>query len=137
MTVDVSHGASKDGRVRVCALNELAPGGARRLEVDPPVAVFHTDDGDIYAIDDTCTHQDASLADGWLEGCEVECPLHASRFDLRTGAVDAPPAKKPVRTHEVAVEGDDVFITLSDAAPNLPPGVGVQAGGTPSSEGPA
>ena len=124
MTVDVSHGASKDRRVRVCALSELAPGEARRVEVDPPVAVFHTDDGDIYAIDDTCTHQDASLADGWLEGCEVECPLHASRFDLRTGKVDAPPAKKPVRTHEVSVDGGDVYITLSDAAPNLPPGVG-------------
>jgi 3-phenylpropionate/trans-cinnamate dioxygenase ferredoxin subunit len=130
MTVDVSHGASQDRRVRVCALGELAPGEARRLELDPPVAVFHTDDGDIYAIDDTCTHQDASLADGWLEGCEVECPLHASRFDLRTGKVDAPPAKKPVRTHEVSVDGGDVYITLSDAAPNRPPGVGVPTGGS-------
>lgn len=95
-----------------------------------PVALFHTDDGEFFAIDDTCTHQDASLADGWLEGCEVECPLHASRFDLRTGAVDAPPAKRPVRTHEVSIIDGEVYITLSDAAPNFPPGLGSPAAGT-------
>ncbi|MFD2093791.1 bifunctional 3-phenylpropionate/cinnamic acid dioxygenase ferredoxin subunit [Blastococcus deserti] len=136
MTVNVSHDAPNGRRMRVCALSELAPGEARRLELDPPVAVFHTDDGDVYAIDDTCTHQDASLADGWLEGCEVECPLHASRFDLRTGRVDAPPAKKPVRTHEVTIDGGEVYITLSDAVPNLPPGVGAPTGGSaPSTAG--
>ena len=64
------------------------------MDASPPIAVFHTDDGEVYAIDDTCTHQDASLADGWLEGCLVECPLHASSFDLRTGEVDQPPAKR-------------------------------------------
>ena len=84
-------------------LAELPRGEARRLLTVPPIAVFHTDDGALYAIDDTCTHQDASLADGWLEGCEVECPLHASKFDLRTGQVDVPPAKRPVRTYGVTV----------------------------------
>ncbi|MEU1168634.1 bifunctional 3-phenylpropionate/cinnamic acid dioxygenase ferredoxin subunit, partial [Streptomyces sp. NPDC005921] len=84
--------------IPACRLADLPRGEAHRLDIEPPVSVFHTDDGELFAIDDTCTHQDASLADGWLEGCEVECPLHASRFDLRTGAVDAPPAKLPVRT---------------------------------------
>jgi len=99
--------------IAVCPLAELKPGEARRLAVEPPIAVFRVDDGDVYAIDDTCTHQDASLADGWLEGCEVECPLHSSRFDLRTGAVDAPPAKKPVRTHRVSVVDGTVFVEQS------------------------
>src|SRR3712207_7511553 len=49
----------------------------------------HTDDGEIFAIDDTCTHQDASLADGWLEGCEVECPLHASRSEEHTSELQS------------------------------------------------
>ncbi len=103
--------------IEVCPLAELAPGSARRLDVDPPIAVFRVDDGDLYAIDDTCTHQDASLADGWLEGCEVECPLHSSRFDLRTGAVDAPPAKRPVRTHPVEVVDGVVYLAqLADAS---------------------
>jgi 3-phenylpropionate/trans-cinnamate dioxygenase ferredoxin subunit len=111
-------------RVRVCLLEDLVPGVGLRVEtVTPAVAVFLTEDGEVFAIDDTCTHQDASLADGWLEGCEVECPLHASRFDLRTGQVDAPPAKIGVRTHFVNIEGDDVYLTLSSAAASLPRGV--------------
>ena len=107
----------------VCPLSVIPRGEAYRWEVEPPVAIFHTEDGQVFAIDDTCTHQDASLADGWLEGCEVECPLHASRFDLRTGQVDAPPAKNPVRTHRVEVTDGMVHIALSDEPPNLPPGV--------------
>lgn len=99
--------------IAVCPLAELPPGASYRLDLDPPVAVFRTEDGDLYAIDDTCTHQDASLSDGWLEGCEVECPLHSSRFDLRTGQVDAPPAKLPVRTHRAFLSGDTVYIELS------------------------
>ena len=89
--------------LEVCPLSELPPGEAVRVDAQPPIAVFHTEDGEVFAIDDTCSHQDASLADGWLEGCEVECPLHASRFNLRTGAVDAPPARTGVRTHETAI----------------------------------
>jgi 3-phenylpropionate/trans-cinnamate dioxygenase ferredoxin component len=112
----------------VCPLTELAAGEGRRVEADPPIAVFRTDDGELYAIDDTCTHQDASLADGWLEGCQVECPLHASKFDLRTGAVDAPPARRPVRTHRVQVVDGMVEVELSTDEPNLPPDIGVRAG---------
>jgi 3-phenylpropionate/trans-cinnamate dioxygenase ferredoxin component len=109
--------------IPACPLAALPRGEAHRLDVEPPIALFHTEDGEIYAIDDTCTHQDASLADGWLEGCEVECPLHASRFDLRTGRVDAPPAKLPVRTHRVVVEDGTVYVVPSEEPPNLPPGL--------------
>jgi 3-phenylpropionate/trans-cinnamate dioxygenase ferredoxin subunit len=108
--------------IPVCRLDDLPPGESHRLGLTPPVSVFHTDDGELYAIDDTCTHQDASLADGWLEGCAVECPLHASRFDLRTGAADCLPARLPVRTHEVVVADGTIHVILSSASPNLPPG---------------
>lgn len=112
--------------LRICPLADLPVGEARRVDaVSPPIAVFHTDDGQVYAIDDTCTHQDASLADGWLDGCEIECPLHSSRFDLRTGEVDEPPAKRGVRTHQVTISGGDIYVTLSEAPPNLPPGVSI------------
>ena len=109
--------------LNVCPLSELAPGDAIRVPASPPIAVFHTDDGELFAIDDTCTHQDASLADGYVEGCEVECPLHASRFNLRTGAADVPPAKRPVRTHRVQVIDGEIQVELSADAPNLPPGL--------------
>jgi 3-phenylpropionate/trans-cinnamate dioxygenase ferredoxin subunit len=108
----------------VCAQTELTPGeGLRVTAFDPPIAVFLTEDGEVFALDDTCSHQEASLADGWVEECWVECPLHASRFDLRTGRADAPPAKLPVRSHGIEVRDGGVWVRLSSEAPNLPPGV--------------
>ncbi|TDW29446.1 bifunctional 3-phenylpropionate/cinnamic acid dioxygenase ferredoxin subunit [Cryobacterium psychrophilum] len=108
----------------ICPLANIAPGEAIRFDaISPPLAIFHTEDGEVFALDDTCSHQDASLADGWVDGCEVECPLHASRFDLRTGRVDAPPAKRGVRTHAVTIIDGDIHVVMSVAAPNLPPGI--------------
>lgn len=106
----------------VCALADVPTDeGLRIASVTPPIAVFRTEDGEVFALDDTCTHQDASLADGWVEDCWVECPLHGSRFHLRTGAVDAPPAKLPVRTHRVEVRDGEVWVALSlpDLRPDL------------------
>ncbi len=114
--------------IPACPLSALPRGEAVRVDGDVPIAVFHTEEGEVFAIDDTCTHQDASLAEGWVEGCEVECPLHASKFDLRTGQVDAPPAKKPVRTHAVVIEGEDIYVDLSQEEPNLPPGLTLGSG---------
>lgn len=109
---------------RVCSLTDLVPGEGLRVDtVTPPIAVFLTEDGAVHAIDDTCTHQDASLAAGWLQDCRVECPLHASTFSLLTGQVDEPPAKKPVRVHRVEVTAGQVWVELSAAVPHLPPGV--------------
>lgn len=98
--------------IPVCRLDELAPGEAVRIVADVPIAVFNAD-GELYALDDTCTHQDASLADGWLEDCWIECPLHASRFDLRTGVPSGPPAKRALRTHSVTVQDGMVYVTTS------------------------
>jgi 3-phenylpropionate/trans-cinnamate dioxygenase ferredoxin subunit len=101
--------------IPVCALADLPDGEAVRVETDVPIAVFNVG-GTFYAIDDTCTHQDASLADGWLEGCTVECPLHASCFDLRTGLPSGPPAKRPVRTHQVVVSDGVVHVEVARAS---------------------
>jgi 3-phenylpropionate/trans-cinnamate dioxygenase ferredoxin component len=101
--------------IPVCSTAELPPGEATTVQADVAIAVFNVD-GEFLAIDDTCTHQDASLADGWLDGCAVECPLHASCFDLRTGLVSGPPAKVPVRTHRVTVEDGVVHVHPTPAA---------------------
>jgi 3-phenylpropionate/trans-cinnamate dioxygenase ferredoxin component len=95
--------------IRVCALNDLPPGEATRVLAHVPVAVFNAD-GEVFAIDDTCTHQDASLSEGWLEGCQIECPLHAASFDLRTGQPTGPPAKRPVRTYPTRIEDGVVYV---------------------------
>lgn len=99
--------------VEVCAAAEIPHGEARLVRCIPPVAVFNAD-GEFYAVDDMCTHQDTSLSDGLVEGCEVECPLHASRFNLRTGKPSGPPATKAVRTHEVRVLDGVIYLLLSE-----------------------
>ncbi|HTF51428.1 MAG TPA: bifunctional 3-phenylpropionate/cinnamic acid dioxygenase ferredoxin subunit [Pseudonocardia sp.] len=103
--------------IHVGALADIPVGEAIRVEADVPIAVFRVDDGAdgaVYAIDDTCTHQRASLSDGWLDGCKVECPLHATCFDLRTGLPDGPPAKVPVRTHQVVVMDGMIYLKLAE-----------------------
>ena len=95
--------------IRVCALSDLPPGEATRVLAHVPVAVFNAD-GEVFAIDDTCTHQDASLSEGWLEGCQIECPLHAASFDLRTGEPTGPPAKRPVRTYPTQIQDGVVYV---------------------------
>ncbi|UNT00146.1 bifunctional 3-phenylpropionate/cinnamic acid dioxygenase ferredoxin subunit [Streptomyces tubbatahanensis] len=104
--------------IPVCRLEDLPAGESVRLDLEPPIAVFNAD-GELYAVDDTCTHQDASLSQGWLEGCLVECPLHAASFDLRTGRPTCLPARKPVRTHLVSVLDGTVWVHVEtdQAAP--------------------
>ncbi|MFD8422496.1 bifunctional 3-phenylpropionate/cinnamic acid dioxygenase ferredoxin subunit [Streptomyces sp. NPDC059466] len=98
--------------IPVCRLADLPAGASVRVDITPPVAVFNAD-GRLYAVDDTCTHQDASLSEGWLEGCLVECPLHAASFDLRTGQPTCLPARRPVRTHRVTVDDGIIHVHLA------------------------
>ncbi|GAA3325206.1 non-heme iron oxygenase ferredoxin subunit [Paeniglutamicibacter sulfureus] len=74
------------------------------------IAVFHAEDGNFYALDDTCTHETASLADGWIEGTEVECPVHSAKFCLKSGTALCMPATLAARTHKVEVSGNDVLL---------------------------
>ena len=101
----------------ISAVTATAPfvaGTPFQVTVTAKDAVFNVD-GEYFAIDDTCTHQDASLADGWLDGCAIECPLHSSCFDLRTGRPSAPPAKVAVRTHQVVVSDGMVHVQIGAA----------------------
>jgi len=68
-------------------------------------------DGEIYAIEDVCTHDGGELDQGELDGCRIMCPRHGAMFDVKTGAALTLPAIVPVPTYEVRVEGDDIFVT--------------------------
>ncbi|NBA94845.1 non-heme iron oxygenase ferredoxin subunit [Pseudomonas sp. R5(2019)] len=76
------------------------------------VGLFKVDD-QLFAVDDICTHGNALLSDGDLEGYEIECPLHAGAFDLRNGKALCSPLVKNTRCHSVKVEGDGVFVQLA------------------------
>jgi 3-phenylpropionate/trans-cinnamate dioxygenase ferredoxin subunit len=79
-----------------------------RIE-DQLVAVFHVG-GRYYAMDDVCTHDGGPLAEGVLDGNEIECPRHGARFDVRTGAVLCMPATAPVPVHEIRVVDDQIQV---------------------------
>ena len=104
--------------VRVADAAEIEPETALRVEIDGvPVAIFNLD-GEFHALDDTCSHAEASLSEGDLdpERCAIECPLHGSSFDLRTGDPITLPAVEPVRVHHVEVDGDGMLrVALSEA----------------------
>jgi 3-phenylpropionate/trans-cinnamate dioxygenase ferredoxin subunit len=99
--------------IRACKTDELKPGGAVRINVVPPLAVFRLEDG-FYATEDTCSHAQSSLAAGEvdLEECTVECPYHASEFEIKTGRVLSLPATKPIKTFPVRIVGDEVFVEI-------------------------
>lgn len=101
--------------IRVCALDELPEVGAALAEIDGRrISMIRTQDGTVHAIDDTCTHANVSLSEGEVDGCFIECWLHGSRFDVRTGEPDCPPATEPVAVHTVTIEGDDVLVALTE-----------------------
>jgi 3-phenylpropionate/trans-cinnamate dioxygenase ferredoxin subunit len=93
----------------VCAADELGPGKSRVVALETPIAVFNAD-GTLYAVSDTCTHATASLSDGYLDGDEIECPLHGARFCLRTGAALCQPASEPLQTFPVLIRNGNIFI---------------------------
>jgi 3-phenylpropionate/trans-cinnamate dioxygenase ferredoxin subunit len=98
--------------VRAAALSDIPEEGAIRVVVDGTPICLARSEGEVFAINDVCSHADVSLAEGDVEDGTVECWLHGSRFDLRTGKPTSLPAVKPVATYPVTVEGDDVIIKL-------------------------
>ena len=71
------------------------------------IAVFN-DDGEFFALDDTCSHEKASLSEGWIDNGVIECPLHAGKFCLRDGTVQSMPATEDVACHRIIVDGADL-----------------------------
>jgi 3-phenylpropionate/trans-cinnamate dioxygenase ferredoxin subunit len=96
--------------VTVASEGELPPGERMVVQIGRTwVAVFNVD-GQFYAIQDVCTHDDGPLAEGKLIGCEIECPRHGARFDLRDGRVTAPPALVPVPVYDVRVQDGQIQV---------------------------
>lgn len=100
--------------VKVAKIGEIEPGKARRVEITGErIALFNVD-GNYYAISDVCTHEEASLSEGILQGEVVSCPRHGARFNVRTGQVLSLPAILPVATYPVKVEGKDILVSVPE-----------------------
>lgn len=100
--------------VPVIKTSELPEAGKTVVEVgDRIVALFHVS-GTFWALDDVCTHDGGTLADGLLDGHSVACARHGAKFDIRDGRALTMPATQPTIAHEVKVEGDQVLIRLNE-----------------------
>jgi 3-phenylpropionate/trans-cinnamate dioxygenase ferredoxin subunit len=101
-----------------CLAADVAVASALRVELYAAdgalveVAVARDEDGELHAISDICSHGQVSLSDGEIEGCTVECWLHGSRFDLRTGKPLSPPAVRPVPVYPLTVDGEQVLVDV-------------------------
>jgi 3-phenylpropionate/trans-cinnamate dioxygenase ferredoxin subunit len=99
---------------RVCKTSDVPDPGQAVFEVDDRFIVMIHLDGQFYALDDACTHDGGPLGEGILEGFQIICPRHGARFDVRTGQAMSMPAVHGTTSHEVKVEGNDVFVKIKE-----------------------
>ena len=98
--------------VRVAGRGDLASGEVIGVEAGGrSIAIYDSDEG-LFATDNICTHAYACLSDGWLDGQTIECPLHAARFDIRTGKVLDPPATEDLKTYPVRITDNEIQVKL-------------------------
>lgn len=110
------------GFQRACDMSEFRDGQAVAVNLDGiDVAVARHED-EIFAIQDLCTHGQVALSEGEVEGCLIECWLHGSRFDLRSGKPTSFPATAPVATFPVQVNGDEILVDVSRTLNGVTPG---------------
>src|SRR5215213_6857350 len=103
--------------IRICAVEDVPRGSAIAADIDgTPVAIVHTGEGEegctdaFHAIHDVCSHAEIALSEGEVDGCTLECWLHGSRFDLKTGIPTGLPAIEPVATFSVEIRDGDIFV---------------------------
>ncbi|MCW2918584.1 MAG: Rieske (2Fe-2S) domain protein [Actinomycetia bacterium] len=121
MSYDAKRGGSgasstQDDFVKVCPLSEIPAEGALGVEIDDtPVALVRTGD-EVFALRDVCSHAEVALSEGEVYDHTIECWLHGSCFDLRTGKPTNPPATQPVPTYRVKIEDDAVYVSLTPSS---------------------
>lgn len=100
--------------VKVASTNDLSPGDLMLVDLDGERVVLANAGGQIYALAELCTHAECPLSEGDLDGEELVCPCHGSRFDVKNGEVLSLPANEPLAVYNVKVEGSDVLIAPAD-----------------------
>ena len=99
--------------IKIANLTDVKQGKMFRSKINDHAILLANINNEIFAIDDVCTHEDASLYQGALKGFCVECPLHGSHFDFRTGKPDGNPATEAVKTYKTEIKNNEIFIFLN------------------------
>ena len=100
------------GFVEVCKTADVPQGSMHPVDVGELKLMIVNVDGDLHAVGRICTHETADLSTGFLIGSVVTCPLHLSRFDVRSGEVQNPPATLQLPTYKLKVEGESVYVLI-------------------------
>ena len=100
--------------VKVAQVADLPDPGKIIIPVDDRLVVLICLDQEFYCVDDVCTHDGGTLGDGELVGCELMCPRHGAKFDIRSGEALTMPATENTLTHELKVEGTDILVRIRD-----------------------
>ena len=103
-----------DGFHVACKRDDVPEGEMILVEVDEQLVILFQFAGKFYCIDDICTHDGGTLSDGEHEGCEIVCPRHGAKFDVRTGKALCMPATQDTIAHEVRVDGQDICVRIND-----------------------
>ncbi|WDZ88182.1 non-heme iron oxygenase ferredoxin subunit [Micromonospora cathayae] len=107
--------------IRICSTEDLPKGSVVSADVNgTQIALVHTEDGTFHAVHDECSHASIALSEGELDGCTLECWLHGSRFDLRTGEPTGLPATEPVPVYPVEVRDGDIYLPVGDDGRPMP-----------------
>ena len=100
-------------KVRVATASEIPVGVLKAVVADrTEICLAHAENGNFYAINDVCTHENFLLSGGELFDLQVECPQHGSRFNLQTGAVTGLPAVIPTTVYPVEIEDGEVYVDV-------------------------
>nr|WP_062340360.1 non-heme iron oxygenase ferredoxin subunit [Herbidospora sakaeratensis] len=105
--------SSEPGFEKVCKVEDVPDEGVIGVEVDGTPVALVREGAEVYAVHDVCSHAEVRLSEGEVYDGTLECWLHGSCFDIRTGKPTGPPATRPVPTYRVKIEGDDVYVSLS------------------------
>lgn len=99
-------------RIEAGTIQEIKQGSMKRIATaEHAILVCHVE-GEFYAIDDLCTHEDFSLSYGCIKGDQVQCSLHGARFNVKTGAPMLEPAEIPLKTYPVTIEAERIFVEV-------------------------
>lgn len=99
---------------KVATRGDLEPGQTTIVEAEERIVILFRDGDDYYCIDDVCTHDGGTLSDGPVKGCEIECPRHGARFNMKTGKALCMPAYQDTNVHEVKIDGDDILVKINE-----------------------
>jgi 3-phenylpropionate/trans-cinnamate dioxygenase ferredoxin subunit len=100
--------------LRACSVTDIADESAVAVELDGVAICLAKTEGEVFAIHDVCSHADIPLSEGDVEAGTVECWLHGSRFELRTGRPTGLPANRSVPVYPVKIDGDDVLVAVKE-----------------------